>query len=522
MPLDEAVTSGRAYFVVPRPDLLVVDADLPQDPALAADRLASFDLLVEAADRCGVAHVVVASGRPGHRHGYLLLPAGRARSLVEQWCRDRGLDVRDRGVRPPGAPHRDGVHVAVPLSPRTGPEVLEVLSGPVDTDAASRLAHRLMPVQLPARVQSALRHGHEAAAYESPSHARMALAVAIRSRQGPRVLLEMLLGDRSSPLGRTYRARPGRWQQQEVRRLWDKAGDWIQTRPTVGPVALLVDRYEMALDANQWRGMAGGTDLAVAEAFAALSRRVGSVTVGFALADLGVAAGISQDTARAAVRRLVSQGWLRVVAEATPRTSRVYRLTIPAGAVVDEAPQPRPGRESRAGLSDLGQDLARWRALGKVSMRVARTLAGKLSGAVFTDGPERDVVRRLAATLAMRPAAVRYHLRKLRKHGLLPASGWVVVAGREDLDDLADHLGVAGRREQQATLVREQRARRAEVLAAYRTAWQSGRRAALAKHGLNSVGHRERAQARKAAGGVLSRRSVLSAPPARTAAAARA
>lgn len=470
VPLADAVASGKAYFVTPRSDLLVVDADLPDDADAAAHRAAAFDLLIEAADRCGVPHVVVASGRDGHRHGYLLVGMGRSRLMVEEWCRARGLDLRDRGVRPPGSPHRDGRHVAVPIVPHDPSQVLAVLSRPVDVDAANRLGRRLMPIELPARITSALRHGHGAAGYESPSHARMALAVAVRSRSGPRSLMEMLLGDRSSPLGQTYRTRPTRWQHQEVRRLWDKAGEWIAQRPSVGPLVLEVDRFADALAGHRWAGMAGGTDLAVAEAFLALARRVGTTSVGFALADLGVAAGVSYDTARASVRRLLAAGWLSVVAEATPRTSRVYRLRVPAEAARRAASAAAlPGRTGVGPWSDLGGDLARWRGLGKVTMRLARLLS---LGDVLT-------VEEIASHLRMRAAAVRYHLRKLARYDGAAKVGraWMLTLTADDASALEVGLGVSGRRDRQRAQVLDMRARRATLLHGYRMAWLAGRRA---------------------------------------------
>jgi hypothetical protein len=469
--LTAAVESGRGYFVVPRPDLLVVDADLPADPEQAAARAAAFDQLIETADGCGVAHVVVASGRPGHRHAYLLIGTGRPRMMAEQWCRSRGLDLRDRGVRPPGAPHRDGRHRAVPLSPTEPEDVIAVLRSGVDADAANRLARRLMPVALPARIRSALRHGHGAAGYESPSHARMALAVAIRSRQGPKSLLELLLGDPTSPLGATYRARPGRWQHQELGRLWDKAGTWLVDRPAHNRAAAEVDRWAAAVAGHRWSGMAGGTDLAIAEALTAIGRRAGTTAVGAALNDLAVAAGVSLDTARTSVRRLIRDRWLAVVAEATPRTSRVYRMQIPADAEAAE-PEPAgsPSRAELAGHGDLGADLARWRALGKVSMRVARTLLG---GGPLT-------VPELAQTLRMRPAALRYHLRKLFGHNLvahLAGGRWSAIFTAAEASNLETNLGVAGQREQQRADVVQLRARRSSLLRGYRLAWLAGRRA---------------------------------------------
>lgn len=460
--LEDAVASGQAYFVVPRPDLLVVDCDLTGDPSRSADRAAAFDLLAEAAERCGLAQVTVASGSPGHRHGYLLTGPGPSRAVIERWCRDRGLDVRDRGVRPPGSPHRDGRHVAAVISPSDPRRALAVLSGPVDTDAATRLARRLSPIELPARIRSALRNGHAAAGYDSPSHARMGLAVAIRSRGGPRRMLEELLADPSSPLGATFRARPAGWQHSELRRLWDKAGTWLHERPAERPAVREIALLRAAAAGFPWRGQAGGSDLAVLEALAAVAVRAGSLTVGAALADLGVAAGVSVDTARAAMRRLTRAGWVSLVAEATPRTARVYRLSVPDGVSVDPQAAAALGADDGAG-ADLGADVARWRGLGKLTMRVARAVRA---------GAGTDASA-LAERLGMSVPSVRYHLRKLSAAGLMRRAGrmWRHALSAVSITAAEDALGVAGKREAQRQVVVALRARRASVLAGYRMVW---------------------------------------------------
>lgn len=464
--LAEAVGSGGAYFVVPRGDLLVVDEDLPEDAAAASERAGAFDVLIEAADRAGVPHVVVASGREGHRHAYLVLGGGRARLMVAQWARERGLDTRERGVRPPGSPHRDGRHLAVPIAPRTPDEVVSVLRSSPSPGASAALARHLVPVQLPARVRAALRHGHAAAGYESASHARMALAVAVRSRSGPRSLLEMLLNDLASPLGRSYRVRGGRWRQQELWRLWDKAGQWLSSRPATSPALGSVRRWRSSVRARAWSGMAGGTDLAVAEVFAATGLRAGGDLVGLALGDIAVAAGVGVDTARSSVTRLVRDGWLEVAVPATARTSRVYRLLVPPDCeVLDELDVDDDL------LGDLGADLARWGALGKVTMRLARSLRA---------GPA--AVAELADALRMSAAAVRHHLRKLARCDLaVRCEGvWRCTAAPESVEELSLDFGTAGRRAFERAQLALRRQARAELLSAYRLEWLSGRRRLLA------------------------------------------
>lgn len=450
IPVDEAVRSGLAYLVTPRPGLLVVDLDLPKDPTRTADVLAAFDELITTARHTGVPTLVVPSGSPGHTHAYLVTGTGPHRARVATWARRHGLDVRDRGVRPPGAPHRalpgrawdPDLNVA---------EVLAVLTAPADGDATAALARRLGTIDLPGRVMVAIRAGHARAGYPTPSHARMGLAVAIRARGGTRGLLATILGDRSSPLGATYRARPATWQRAEVERLWDKAGAWLATRNPDDPRQRL-DLLAGAAHSWRWRGVAGGSDLAVLEELLRRARRVPTLTVGVSLSDVAVGAGVSRDTARAALGRLQAAGWVSVVCQETPRTTRTYALLLPPGA------DPTPGVVPDAGsVGDLGADWARARGLGKVTTRVLRTLVGK----PMSTGE-------LGRVLSMRSATVRYHLRKLLGAGLVTGTGarWLPVGDVTGvLEQVAVSLGVAGSRVRQQAQVLAERAARAAARA---------------------------------------------------------
>lgn len=466
MPLDRAIASGRAYFVSPRLELLVVDVDLPADPAAAADVLAAFDLLLQEAARAGVPHATVPSGRPGHHHGYLVTGTGPARGRLERWARERGLDVRTQGVRPPGSPHR---RASVPAPWLPEPDevdaVVTALTHPADVEATSRLAARLCPVTLPGRVQTAVRRGYAHAGYATASHARMALAVAVRARGGTFGLLETILRDRTSPLGVTFRDRPSSWQRAELVRLWEKAGAWIATGGRPDPHAHL-RRVAGAAAAWSWRGTAGGSDLAVLEELIRVGRRAGVRTVGAALADLAVGAGVSVDTARAATRRLAAAGWLHVVALETATTTRTYDLRVPAGAdrSAGDADAPRVGS-----IGDLGADIARRGGMGKVTMRVARLL-------VERPGVSTAAV---AETLAMTQGAARFHLRKLARATLAVRDGasWILTAGAARLRAAGERLGVAGTRERQLAAVACARRIRAAARARFVAAHAAFRRA---------------------------------------------
>jgi hypothetical protein len=457
LPIADAVTTGGAFFVTPHPRLLVVDADPTDRPHRAADVAAALDLLLEAADRAGVPALAVESGRPGHRHAYLVTGTGTARAALERWCERSGLDVRTRGIRPPGTPHRT-LPTTAWCDHLTVDHALATLTSPPDPAATARLAADLCPLTLPARVMTAVRKGHTAAGYATPSHARMALAVAVRARGGSPGLLRAILEDRTSPLGATYRSRPEQWRAAERARLWDKAGTWITTSDLVDHRDV-IDQVAAAAASAAWPGKGGASDLAVLEELLRVAARVGTSTPAAALGDLAVGAGVSRDTARAAVRRLHRAGWVRIAAPATPTCATTYQLTVPTGTHTPTGPHTAqiPPRDT---VGDLGHDAARWAALGKSTTRVLRHL-----------GTTPVTVADLATQVSMSAASVRHHLRKLAAHQLAArtGTGWVRQVP-VDLVQVAHRCGVAGAR-----------ARQARELAAYRDLRRAARASARAR-----------------------------------------
>lgn len=461
--LEVAVASGQAYFVTPRRELLVVDVDLPSDSSLTADVLSAFDFLVDAARRAGVPHVSVPSGRPGHQHGYFVVGTGPHRVRLERWCRERRLDVRTAGVRPPGTPHR--------LSVTTGwaPEVdvrrtVAVLRSSADDAATGRLANQLCPVELPSRILVAVRHGHERAGYASPSHARMALAVAVRARGGGPGLVEAILRDAGSPLGFTFRCKGVGWQRAEIVRIWDKAGAWIAAGGRPDPREHLRRVYATAAQ-SAWFGAAGGSDLAVLEELVRAAAAVPTTVVGVGLDALAVGAGVGVDTVRAALRRLIGAGWVRVQAQETARTTRTYALLVPAGSVTPNAGGEAAELPLREEFGDLGSDIARRGGLGKASVRVGRWVARRPASSVADIG----------GALSMTARTVRYHLRKLSAAGLAAytSSGWVLTALRVHVEDLAAAWGVCGSRERQQAAIVVRRSARERGRATF-ARWRTG------------------------------------------------
>ena len=107
--IETAATARMAFAVEVAPEILAVDADSPALGLRAQGDLARS--LIET----GITPVIVASGRPGHRHVFarisdptlLLRIKARARSAHYAEGSKR-LDVR-YAIRPPLAPHRLGL-----------------------------------------------------------------------------------------------------------------------------------------------------------------------------------------------------------------------------------------------------------------------------------------------------------------------------------------------------------------------------------------------------------------------------
>lgn len=483
-PIGDLADTDRAFAVPVRTGLLAVDVDVQGlTTADAQDRLAAAATLRDAALAAGVPVVVTSSGQARHQHLYLNVgdPAqagsGEAvahRSLLD-WLTCRGLDPRP-AIRPPLAAHRltGRSELVTPTDPANA---LAALTGPSPAGARDLLA--ALGVQpLSERMRRVLRDGHRAGGYTSPSHARLAVAVAAHAAGLTPGWLQRQLTDPALALGVTFRARNRRWQDRELDRLWTKAQVRVRSgrrRPYQGRPDALEDleRFAGALTTVPWPGMGGATDLAVAEALAELGRRGGGPVFPAALATIAVEAGVSEATARRSLRRLQRTGWLRIVAAATPTQATVWRLHTPADVTTPTRPTV-PARPAEGGGGELGEDLARWqgrghRGLGKSTMRVLRALT------VRSRQGDSCQVAELAADLHASANSVRIHLWRLEAHGLAVRDGRRWRRGSAETATVAEQLGVAGTGATQRAQVAARRAARARL----REQWSQARAVAV-------------------------------------------
>lgn len=459
--IDALVKAGEPFAVVPRDGLAVLDLDVTGLSELqVAARTRAFDQVASACRSAGLTPLIVASGRPGHRHLFVPFHPNFRHELAS-WAAGNGLDLRTQGIRPPLVPHR-ATHPPTLLEPATPGAARRCLEQDASPGASAAVLHALSAPRLSQRMRRLLREGHAAVGYQSPSHGRMALAVAARAAGFGPTWLETALRDPRNRLGDTYRGRPRNWQRDELDRLWSKAGRWLEGRPArPAPITGREDALDTlahwvgALRRVSWAGMAGATDLAVAEALATYGARAGGVVLAAAQADVAIAAGVSEDTARRSLRRLVHAGWCRIEYEATATYARTYRLTVPDD-LSGGAPPVSP-----ADIGQLGADLARWAGIGKSAARVLREL----------HADQAVTLAALSDRLRATRTAIRLQLRKLSHYGLAVAEngGWRL--GPADPDMLADQFGVAGRAAQEEDLLARRRQARQQLRAAWRAAY---------------------------------------------------
>ena len=487
--------------------LLAFDFDAGKgDPAADADTLCGW------LEQARLLHVLACSGPSGGRHVWLALAEPLAAGTVDvlaRLVRARlpSLDIAPLAnavtgcVRPPGSPHRAGGVsrvLAGDLAILTSPTVtaagvgrlLEQLAGhrpepqrPVDpaaqlpVDRAGRLYLPGVRRELPPASATALAGAAGAAdAADASVVLRRVLAGAAAARwrcadvaaraavAGRSPGLEHLRSQGQGP-GAPRRVRSPAESGRVLSRQWDRAVRWVAAHPraaadedpTFEPRAAalvaVVDAVQVRADAaaGRWAGPGGPADRRVLDAICVLSLQAMSGPVQADIRRLGLLCGIGRETARSALLRLATGGWLARHCPADGPRAASWILCQTLSTVIDV-----PGR-SQADPRPPGAGSAernRW-------IDVLRTRLCAAAHDVFTPaGGLGHATGRLYATLTSQPASIGQLTQQLGaspgdigiRLGLLRAArlarrtlaGWCVV--RVDRRDrVALHLGVAGR-----------------------------------------------------------------------------
>jgi len=481
--------------------LLAFDFDAGKgDPAADADTLCGW------LEQARLPHVLACSGPSGGRHVWLALAEGLAAGTVDvlaRLVRARlpSLDIAPLAnpvtgcVRPPGAPHRAGGVSRVlsgDLAILTAPSVsaagvgrlLEQLTAarlepatPVDpaarlpTDRAGRLYLPGVRRELPPASAAALAGEADAADASAVLRRVLAGAAAARWRCADIAALvarspglEHLRSQGQGP-GQPRRTRNPAECGRVLSRQWDRAVRWVAAHPraaaeqdpTFEPraaaLAAVVDAVQARADAaaGRWAGPGGPADRRVLDAICVLSLQAMSGPVEADIRRLGLLCGIGRETARTALIRLSTGGWLARLCPADGPRAAVWILSQGLSTATDV-----PGR-SQADPRPPGAGSAernRWIVL-------LRTRLSAAAHDVFTPaGGLGHATGQLYATLTAKPVSIGQLAHRLGstadetgyRLGLLRAvrlarrtpAGWCVVRG-DRRDRAALHLGVAGR-----------------------------------------------------------------------------
>ena len=160
--IESAISAGHAFVVEVDDDVLALDAD-SEVKGQYVEKLLSSEMRTSS-----LYPVVIASGRPGHRHLFARIEDRRLKTEFATRAREQKIDVRFT-LRPPLAPHRQDLPVAL-IEPATVIEVLQALR----PTRPQRQAKRAISVAM----SKLLREGDSQARYRSRSESDMAIAIA--------------------------------------------------------------------------------------------------------------------------------------------------------------------------------------------------------------------------------------------------------------------------------------------------------------------------------------------------------
>ncbi len=483
--------------------LLAFDFDAAKgDPAADAAMLCGW------LEHAGFPHLLTRSGPSGGRHVWLALADAVDAAVVDTLARLvrarlPSLDVAPLAnpvtgcVRPPGSPHRAGgsstalagdpAALAVPtvtaadvtslvetLAAGHQPEPLAPLADPgaaLPTDRAGRLYLPGVRRQLPAGSVQALEM--DAAAMDANTVLCRVLNGAAAARWrcadiAPLVAhspgLEHVRSQGQGP-GVPRRVRSPGESRAVLARQWDRAVRWVAAHPrasnledpTFEPraaaLAALVERTQTRADAapGRWAGPGGPADRRVLDALCVLTLHAVSTVVEADIRRLGLVCGIGRETARTALLRLSTDGWVTRHSPADGSRAASWILNDALSTVIDV-----PSR-SQAAPRPLGAGSAernRW-------LNLLRTRLGAAAHDVFTPaGGLGHATGQLYATLTSQPAStsqlthqlgaspedtgIRLGVLRVARLARRTSKGWSVVRA-DRRDAAAFRLGVAGR-----------------------------------------------------------------------------
>lgn len=324
-----AILDAPAHAVIPRSDLLVVDAD----DWCASERVGRLSRELR---ESGFNPVLIASGGEGRRHLFVRL---EDRAVHQTWLeRARALqcevgptfDIR-RGkggrIRPPGSRHRHGKLVRL-VSHESWDDVVAALRAP---------GRPLKKV--PARLRLLLRCRREKG---TRSEAILSAALMVVNAGLSREWFHRAMSDPSNGLSEKLRDRSASARRAYVDRVLDMAEARVSDRPARTDDSTSergVATIQQAVELTSWPGRGGRTERSLLlRAFLPTAKRLGSLEFGLDQRTMARLAGLSSPCAATkAARRLEASGWLVRTTRSRGRESARWRIQLPSGGT-DNSP----------------------------------------------------------------------------------------------------------------------------------------------------------------------------------------
>ena len=340
----DGVASGRAFVTAFRSDVIGFDGDDEDSDAKAIT-------LVGEMEASGLTPVAWLSGRPGHAQVVTVCTTEMARRWWVARAKELGFQPKRRS-RPPLAPHRLGLHVAL-LHPQSPEEAL------------SRLCKRTVtggPQRLTARTMDRLKNGDPTAPTGSEVVFRIAMGAATKGWSLE--MVEAALADESNAGGKAYRKHLAKSPQDAHdwfhRKVWPRAVEYTGTNQPIADVvdarreiakmraeavtfewkAVLVERQDelgqTVVDLVSARSLRRGL-----EAILEMGEKAGSIEMSLSQNLLVKASGMSAPTVRKIRKVLERQGWITEIHPHTYSYAGIYRINL-TGTRIEVPPMITP------------------------------------------------------------------------------------------------------------------------------------------------------------------------------------
>ncbi|MFG2003488.1 hypothetical protein ACGFNU_30445 [Spirillospora sp. NPDC048911] len=306
--IEEAVKSGKAFAVEPKPGLVALDLDSAE--------LAAKGLKVKAwaEEYLQAQTVLVASGRDRHRHLWVRLPSGMTkeefRNLLGQNYEFPYENLRHtQATRPPLSPHRSGLPVYL-VDPASVEEALERL-GPADGAGKAQL-----PKGLTGKWARLLKDGDTEGKYEGRHQVEAAIAqAAVRAGLSKEWFISEVTDRRNKGGAKSQEIEERHGRQvafKSAGKTYDNAARWV-TQNDVTPtfdLETFKEKIRAFRKAAEQAAFTRSTDRDVLLALIRHGEKHSSYSPMASVRDLEVESGRAIDTVRRALQRLVEQDWL--------------------------------------------------------------------------------------------------------------------------------------------------------------------------------------------------------------------